>query len=104
MIPKILHSLLEQLHLPVTESGTAQALSLIKDKNPELGILLQSLIQADESHRFIRNDYELRHKLKDIWTFQCNRTKSELENYMQLLADYCQNNDLKLPEEESIQI
>ncbi len=104
MVKKILQSLLEQLLLPSNEIGTAQGIALINDQDSELGSLLNSLFQADEAHKFIRNDYELRHKLKDIWTLQTNRTRAEAEQCLHLLTDYCNKNDLKLPETEHYQM
>lgn len=104
MFKKILQSLLEQLLLPSSEIGTAQGIALISDQDPELGKLLNSLLQAEEAHNFIRNDYELRHKLKDIWTLQTSRTRADVDQFLQLLTDYCNKNDLKLPETERFQM
>jgi hypothetical protein len=66
----------------LSESKTeiSQMLKMIENADPQIARLLVNLRRCYESYHFVKQDIELRSKVKDIWIIQVERTKSELQN------------------------
>lgn len=53
-------------------------------------LLLETKLAYD-THSFISGDFELRHKMKDIWELQSARTRNDYEQKKEQLLNYCQS-------------
>lgn len=75
-------------HLTDSKTEISQMLAIIENKDPQTAKLLRELKLSFESYQFVKQDIELRSKVKDIWIMQVERTKSEilkcLNNYNNL--------------------
>jgi hypothetical protein len=58
--------------------GLQEMLEAIAYKDMETMALLRELKLKYESYQFVKQDIELRSKVKDIWTMQVKRTKNDL--------------------------
>lgn len=74
----------------VPSSGFFQFVQSINEKDVELGRLLSAYKQAQEAYEFLNKDYELRHKMPDIWKMHCSNSKERMKTQKQLLIEKLQ--------------
>lgn len=74
----------------VPSSGFFQFVQSINAKDAELAQLLSASKQAQEAYEFLNKDYELRHKMPDIWKMHCEKAKEKLKTQNQLLIEKLQ--------------
>lgn len=52
----------------------------IKRHDKEIGLQFEQFAQAYEAYLFVKQDFELKSKLKEIWEFQCKSLKEKAIN------------------------
>lgn len=52
----------------------------IKRHDKEIGLQFEQFAQAYEAYLFVKQDFELKSKLKEIWEFQCDNLKEKAES------------------------
>jgi hypothetical protein len=55
----------------------AKLIAEIKRHDNEIGSKFEQFSQAYEAYLFVKQDFELRSKLKEIWEFQCKSLKDK---------------------------
>lgn len=74
--------------IPYQGIGHSEPLDEIRYQHPGLAEKLLAYKNASETCSFITSDYELRHKMKDVWEQMCRQAKHQKgQIYEQLLAD-----------------
>jgi hypothetical protein len=63
-----------------------QLTGLIEEHHPELHALIRQLIQALDVNEFIRQDHELRIKMRDVWDFQVRQGIERQQQLKQQIA------------------
>ncbi|NOU48164.1 MAG: hypothetical protein HOO86_14035 [Bacteroidales bacterium] len=78
-IRTIYHFYYPEINPDETKPGLQQMMEAIESKDKETLALLRDLKLKYESYQFVKQDIELRSKVKDIWTMQLKRTKNDLQ-------------------------
>ncbi|HMM12041.1 MAG TPA: hypothetical protein PKE03_08105 [Bacteroidales bacterium] len=73
---------------------TADLLRLINSLEPEAARLITQWKNASDACDLLRNDYEMRHKIPDIWQVHLERCRHELAACGQALALYLRQQEL----------
>jgi hypothetical protein len=74
----------------VYTTGFTHLIQSINEKDAELAQLLSASKQAQEAYDFLNKDYELRHKMPDIWKMHCDNAKEKMKTQKQLLIEKLQ--------------
>jgi hypothetical protein len=77
-INKIYQRYEPDVNIPDSKAGISHMLAKIENSDPKTAKLLRELKLSFESYQFVKQDIELRSKVKDIWIMQVERTKSEM--------------------------
>ncbi len=96
-VNEMIFSIAQQSGLkPEKEANLSALIALIGTKDAELSKFVQQYKNAADAYHYIKGDHELRHKVKDIWEMHRNRTKAEVQQSQNFLADYCTKTGLSL--------
>lgn len=104
MINNIFESLATQIGIEVQHLERKTILEKIKHQDADLASQLEDLSKNYDTLQFIRGDYELRHKLKDIYDFQIKNSQLAVDRTMEKLTSYCLTRGLVLPEPSSFDL
>lgn len=99
-----IHIILKQLyvHFAISDKGEQNKYSIeqISTIDSRLGELLQIVKACGDTYNFIYSDFEMRHKIKDIWEYQCKLSKNSLENALNDVKNYCNMQGIPLTDTE----
>ncbi|MBW7846791.1 MAG: hypothetical protein H3C41_01750 [Bacteroidales bacterium] len=74
------------------------SLEQIGQHDSKLVSLLAACQQAQSTARFLLSDYELRHKMPDIWQAHCIQSQADSERAQADLVNYCLENEIAAQE------
>ncbi len=104
MINRIFESLATQMGIEVQNLERKTILEKLQHQDADLASQLTELSKNYDTLLFIRGDFELRHKLKDIYDFQIKNSQWAVDKSMEKLTSYCLTRGLELPEAESFDL
>lgn len=86
----------EHLSLNQSSTNTRQVLDEITGLDERLGYLLIAYKNAEEVYHFVCSDYEMRHKIKEVWEQNCAQLKSQVDKSQSELKKYCEQAGINL--------
>ena len=78
-------------HFSLNQSSTnpRQQIDKISGLDERLAELLSAIKNAEEVYNFVYSDYEMRHKIKEVWEQNCAQLKGLVDKSQLELQKYC---------------
>ncbi len=87
--PELLRRLYFHFGIVCDRPDSSNCLKQLAKVDAELYNLLTQWRNALDTHHFLHNDFEFRHKLPDIWQLQSTQMKAVSDEAFRSFARYC---------------